>query len=59
MKIKTKLLVSAGASIALVIALGLVVFFTAREVDEARAKGETADQMLQCISDLNGVDLPP
>ncbi|GAG37761.1 unnamed protein product, partial [marine sediment metagenome] len=53
MKIKTKLLVSAAASIALVIALGLVVFFTAREVDEARAKDETTHQMLQRISELN------
>ncbi len=39
MKIKTKLLVSDATSIALVIALGLVVFFTVREVDEATARG--------------------
>lgn len=55
MKIRTKLLVGAGASIAVVVALGLVVFLTSRSVDRAMAKGETADVTLVSVSELNTV----
>jgi len=55
MKIKTKLLLTAGASIAVALVLGLVVFLTNRQVDQAMAKGQTADRMLEHVSQLNNV----
>jgi signal transduction histidine kinase len=53
MKIRTKLLFSAATSIGLVIVLGLVIFFSDRQVDEALAKNQTASRIREHVSELN------
>jgi len=53
MKIRTKLLLSAATSIGLVIVLGVVVFFSDRQVDEAIAKNQTASRIRERVSELN------
>jgi PAS domain S-box-containing protein len=53
MKIRTKLVLSAAAAIGLVIVLGLVIFLSDRQVDEALAKNQTASHIREHVSDLN------
>ncbi|GAJ14454.1 unnamed protein product, partial [marine sediment metagenome] len=53
MKIKTKLLLSAGASIVLAVVLGAIVLATHRQVDQAMANGETAVQVFEAVAELD------
>ncbi len=55
MKIRTRLLLAAAASIAVALLLTIVVFLTEQQVDQAIVRGEAADEILQGVSHLNGV----
>ncbi len=55
MKIRTRLLLAAAASIAVALLLTIVVLLTHQQVDQAIARGEAADEILEGVSDLNGV----
>jgi PAS domain S-box-containing protein len=53
MKIRTKLQIAAIFSITVALAIGLILFFSARQVNEAIKKEMTADEIIRGLFELN------